>query len=96
MAIYQILYWKEFPSQVMARDDKTVVKRMLSDRFQQAIDAAAMNEGSTDMDAYVDGYVWGPEQTRDGTPDEVLSAVLAELEAEYPPARLAEMIRSRS
>jgi hypothetical protein len=96
MAVYQILYWKEFPSQVMAREGKTLAKGMLSDRFQQAIDAAAMSEGSTDMDSYVDAYTWGPQQTRDGTPDEVLRAVLAEIEAEYPPSRLAEMIRARA
>jgi len=35
------------------------VKRMMPDRFQAAIDAYAMKDGSTDMDAYLDGWRWG-------------------------------------
>jgi hypothetical protein len=61
---------------------------MMPDRFQVAIDAFAMKDGSTDMDAYLDGWAWGPVEERPGAPDEVLAAVTAELDAANPRARL--------
>jgi hypothetical protein len=47
-----------------------------------------MREGSTEMDAYLEGWHWGPVDERAGTPDEVLAAVIAELDAANPRARL--------
>jgi hypothetical protein len=61
---------------------------MMPDRFQVAIDAYAMKDGSTDMDAYLDAWRWGPVEAREGTPDEVLAAVVAELDAANPRDRL--------
>ncbi|TME99714.1 MAG: hypothetical protein E6I39_07295 [Chloroflexi bacterium] len=74
MARYQVMFWKHIPSQVKAWDEGTEVKRMLPDRFQVAIDAYAMKDGSTDMDAYLEGWSRGP--------------VIAELDAANPRARL--------
>ncbi len=88
MASYQVMYWKHIPSQVKAWEGETQVKRMLPDRFQVAIDAFAMKDGSTEMDAYLDGWRWGPLQERPGPPDEVVAAVVAELDGAHPRARL--------
>lgn len=88
MARYQVMFWKHIPSQVKAWDGVGEVKRMLPDRFQVAIDAFAMKDGSTDMDAYLEGWAWGPVEERDGAPQEVLDAIAAELDAAYPRARL--------
>ena len=84
MAKYQVMSWKHIPSQVKAWDTGGEVKRMLPDRFQVAIDAYAMNDGSTDMDAYLEGWAWGPVEERDGTAAEVLDEVVAELDAANP------------
>jgi Virulence factor len=88
MANYQVMFWKHIPSQVKAWEGETQVKRMMPDRFQVAIDAFSMREGSTDMDAYLDGWSWGPVEDRSGTPEEVIAAVIAELDAANPRARL--------
>jgi hypothetical protein len=88
MASYQVMYWKHIPSQIKAWEGETQAKRMLPDRFQVAIDAFAMKDGSTDMDAYLDGWRWGPVEERQGAPDEVIAAVVAELDAAHPRARL--------
>jgi hypothetical protein len=88
MANYQVMFWKHIPSQVKAWEGETQVKRMMPDRFQVAIDAFSMREGSTEMDAYLEGWHWGPVDERTGTPDEVLTAVIAELDAANPRARL--------
>jgi Virulence factor len=88
VANYQVMFWKHIPSQVKAWEGETQVKRMMPDRFQVAIDAFSMREGSTEMDAYLDGWAWGPVDERTGTPDEVLAAVIGELDAANPRARL--------
>jgi hypothetical protein len=88
MANYQVMFWKHIPSQVKAWEGGTEVKRMLPDRFQAAIDAYAMKDGSTDMDAYLDGWKWGPIEERPGTPEEVLAALIDELDKTNPRSRL--------
>jgi hypothetical protein len=90
VASYQVMFWKHIPSQVKAWEGEIQVKRMMPDRFQVAIDAFSMREGSTDMDAYLDGWQWGPVEERPGSPDEVLAAVIEELDAANPRARLME------
>lgn len=95
MATYRIIYWKEFPAQVNAEDETGTVKLKLSARFHEAIDAAAMAEGSADSEAYLVGWEWGADQERPGSAHEVAEAVIGELEQEYPKSRLAEMIRGR-
>jgi hypothetical protein len=93
MARYQIMYWKDIPSQVKAEGDGGTAKAMLADRFQQAIDAAAMADGSTGTDAYLEGWAWGKKQDRDGSAQDVVNALVAEIEAEYTQERLREIVR---
>lgn len=88
MASYQVTFWKHIPSQVKAWERGVEVKGMMPDRFQVAIDAYSMREGSTDMDAYLEGWRRGPVEEREGSPDEVLAAVLHELDVANPRARL--------
>jgi cvfA/B/C family virulence factor len=83
------MYWKHIPSQVKAWDGGGAeAKAMLPDYFQAAIDAYAMKDGSTDMDAYLDGWRWGEVEERDGAPGEVVSTLVEELTAANPRARL--------
>jgi hypothetical protein len=88
MAQFQVLFWKHIPSQVMAWQGEEKAKRMLPDYFQAAIDAFAMKDGSTEMDAYLEGWHRGPVQVRDGTPEEVIDGLVAELTAANPRAKL--------
>ena len=88
MTSYQVTFWKHIPSQVKAWDETGEVKGMMADRFQVAIDAYSMKEGSTDMDAYLEGWRRGPVEERDGTPEDVLADVIKELDAANPRATL--------
>ena len=93
MARYQIMYWKDIPAQVKARDEAGgSAKAMLPDRFSEAVDIAAMAEGSTDSDAYLMGWDWGEEQEYTGSAQEAVDAVVEKLDAEYPPERLKTLI----
>jgi len=97
MAEYQITYWSDFPSMVTAREGRrNTAKVELAQRFQDAIDRAAMLMNLTGTDAYLEQWRRDPWQERAGTPDEVSQAVAAELEEAYPPARLREMIHALS
>ncbi len=94
MARYQIMYWKEIPSQVRAEDADGMVKAMLPDRFQQAIDAAAMVDGSTDTDDYLAGWGWADWQEQEGSGQALLETIIGQLDADYPQKRLQEIIRA--
>lgn len=48
-----IVYWRDIPSQVIAKAGRANEKRMLSQRFQEAIDMAAMRDGAASTDDYL-------------------------------------------
>ncbi len=83
MTKYQILYWHDIPLQVKAQAGRTRVSKPLSDRFQVAVDNASMEAGLTGTDQYLDLMQWGEPQERDGSPEEIVNALVAELEAQY-------------
>jgi len=92
MAKYQIMYWHNIPSQIKARDKEGMVKKMLPDRFRQAIDSAAMAQGKTESDAYLSGWTWGPKEKREGSAEVVAQALVGELDQAFPKSRLRELI----
>lgn len=83
MTPYQILSWHTIPVQVRAGGRHNRVSKELSARFQEAVDNAAMLAGVTGTDAYLEGFTWGEVQSREGAPEAIASAVVAELEAQY-------------
>ena len=94
MARYQIMYWKDIPTQVKASDsDGDTAKAMLPDRFSEAVDMAAMAEGSTNSDDYLMGWDWGEELEHAGSAQETVDAVIAQLDTDFPPERLKALIR---
>jgi len=84
LAQYQILYWHDIPLQVRSGGRRDRVSQALADRFQVAADNAAMKAGLTEDDAYMSGLKWSDPLERPGTPQEVVLAVAAEIEAKYP------------
>jgi hypothetical protein len=53
MAELTVVYWRDIPSQVIAKAGRASEKRMLSERFQEAIDMAAMRDGAAGTDDYL-------------------------------------------
>jgi len=88
MARCQVMYWKHIPAHVNAWDEHAQVKRLLPDRFQAAIDAYSMKEGSTDMDSYLEAWQWAPEVEREGSPEELADALVRELDTANPRSKL--------
>jgi hypothetical protein len=90
---YRITFWREIPTMVTARDTGgATAKAALPDRFQEAVDEAAMRQGLAGSDAYLDAWEQGPWQAADGSPDEVAARIAAELDAAHPAERLESML----
>lgn len=82
MARYRIFYWKHIPSSITVQGNGRELKKQLSQRVQNAIDAYAMALGLTSTEDYAAQWRRGEWIERDGAPEEVADAILAELEAE--------------
>jgi Virulence factor len=82
MATYKILYWQEIPSQVKAEDDQDEVNLQMPARFMERVDRLAMQRGLQGSDDFLEQWHWSDEEDRDGSAQEVASAVVAELEAQ--------------
>ena len=95
MTEFQITYWRDFPSMVVAREGRSNRHKVqLPARFQVAIDEAAMRAGATGTDEYLDGWLRTDWQEKAGNPEEVAQAVAAQLEADYPPQRIRKLLSS--
>ena len=100
MTEYQLTSWRELPSLVVARADgdraADTVKVPLPQRFQEAIDEAAMRLGETSSDAYLQGWDRSAWTAADGTPAEVADRVVADLEAQWPPGQITAYLADLS
>jgi metal-dependent amidase/aminoacylase/carboxypeptidase family protein len=83
MARYRIMYWKHIPQSITVEGDGRTIKKELSQRVQNAIDAYAMAAGLTSTTDYSKQYKRGDWIERDGSPEEVAEALVSELEAEF-------------
>ncbi|MGQ0675884.1 MAG: virulence factor [Rhodospirillales bacterium] len=92
MASLTIVYWRDIPAQVIVKRGREAAKRQLPERFQQAIDAAAMRARLVGTDAYLNE--WRRSEPRDCGEDleAEAAACAAKLEAEYDDARLAKLV----
>ncbi len=90
---YQIIYWRDIPAQVKVKGEKGH-SRQLPERFERAIDRAAMHAGAINTDDYLAEWRKSDWQEREGDPKNVVEALLAEFETAYPEERLQVMARN--
>ena len=83
MAETQLIAWRDLPSMVVAREGDEVVKVPLPQRFQEAIDEAAMRLGETSSDTYLDGWTRSAWTQAAGAPADVAHALAESLEREW-------------
>jgi Virulence factor len=87
------VYWRDIPAQVIARIGRDTFKVQLSERFQVAIDRAAMRAGKGSSDAYLAD--WRRESANaEGEPKAAAQAAAERLEAAFDDARLERMIKA--
>jgi hypothetical protein len=88
MAERSIVYWRDIPAQVIVRAGRRSARRELPERFQQAIDRAAMRAGLTGTDAYLAEWRRGPAEPCGEELDAEADAAAAAIDAAWPDERL--------
>jgi len=87
-----IVYWRDIPAQIIVGKGRRGSKRQLPERFEQAIDRAAMKIGADDSDAYLAEWRKADAYTVEGDPDAVADAEAARIDAEYDRDRIKTLI----
>lgn len=93
MATLTVIWWRDIPAQVIARDGRRASKTVLHPRFQVAIDKAASRAGRR---AYGDYIAEWRKAARHCGPDvdQEVAAEVERLETDYDRHRLAALIQS--
>ena len=87
-----IVYWRDIPAQVIVGKGRRGAKRQLEERFEQAIDRAAMKVNAKDADTYLAEWRKAAPYPVDGEPGAVAEAEATRLETEYDQNRLKALI----
>ena len=94
MAQLTVVYWRDIPAQVIVKKGRDSAKIQLTERFEKAIDRAAMRANLRDTDSYL-------AEWRRAAPVEVSDELqaeadkkAAELEATFDDAKLKAMVET--
>jgi hypothetical protein len=87
-----IVYWRDIPAQVIVGKGRRGAKAPLPERFEQAIDRAAMKVGAADTDAYLAEWRKAAPFAVDGDPAAIAQAEAARIDAEYDTDRIKALI----
>ncbi len=88
------LYWRDIPAQVIVGRGRRAAKVALPERFEQAIDRAAMKAGLAGSDAYLEQWRKGAPEVLEGDPQALAARVAARLDASHDAARLRALIEN--
>jgi len=92
MAQLIVVYWRDIPAQVIVKKGRDSAKKQLDERFEKAIDRAAMRAKLRDTDSYLGEWRRAtPVEVSDDLEAEAVKAQ-AEIEAAFPEERLKEFV----
>ncbi len=89
-----VVYWRDMPAQVIVGKGRRGAKAVLPERFEQAIDRAAMKTGVTGTDDYLNGFRKAAPYPVEGDQDEIARAEANRIDAEYGPERLKALVEN--
>jgi len=93
MAKLTTVYWRDIPAQVIARERRDTAKIVLTERFAEAIDKAAMRAKMAGTDAYLEQ--WRREVVNCGRDLQVaVDEAAARLEQEFDDEHLATLVKN--
>ena len=87
-----VVFWRDIPAQVIVGKGRRGSKRQLEERFEQAIDRAAMKIGAEDTDSYLAEWRKAAAYVVEGDPDQIAESEALRLEAEYDKDRIKALI----
>ena len=94
MADVIVVYWRDIPAQVIVGKGRKASKVQLPERFEQAIDRAAMKIGAEDTDSYLAGWRKAPPYVVDGEQSEVARLEANRIDTEYDQEKIKLLIRN--
>jgi hypothetical protein len=93
MASLTVIWWRDIPAQVLAREGRRASKVQLHPRFQVAIDKAASRAGKRAYSEYIEEWRKVARDCGEDLEAEV-NAEVERLERDYDKHRLAELIQT--
>ena len=91
MAKLTIVMWRDIPARVIVKQGRNSAKRPLEERFEKAVDKAAMRAGLYGSDGYLSE--WRRDTTACGDDLEaILETTVNQIQTDYTEERLALLI----
>ncbi|WP_417523994.1 virulence factor [Marinovum sp.] len=87
-----VVYWRDIPAQVIVGKGRRAAKVQLPERFEQAIDRAAMKVGADGTDDYLAEWRKADPYSVEGEASEVAASEAARLDAEYDREKIKALI----
>jgi hypothetical protein len=94
MAELTVHYWRDIPTQVVARAGREKAKAELPKRFMEAVDAAAMRAGLFNSDDYLSEWRRSEPKPCGEDLDKAVADAVAEIDRSFDAARLRALIES--
>ncbi len=92
MADVIVVYWRDIPAQVIVGKGRKAAKVQLPERFEQAIDRAAMKIGAEDTDSYLAEWRKAPAYEVEGEQADVAQSEANRIDAEYDQTNIKQLI----
>ena len=94
MAQITIVYWRDIPAQVIAKEGRKTAKVVLDERFEKAIDRAAMRAKLRDTDSYLAEWRRGARLPCGDDLEAAAAEAAQGLEQEFDTERLDALVAS--
>ena len=91
-----LVFWRDIPAQVLVRRGRDKAKVMLSNRFQVAIDRAAMRAGRGGSEQYLED--WRRETSildTDGELGEIAKSIASEIESRFSDEDIKALVKNK-
>jgi hypothetical protein len=95
MASLIVISWRDIPAQVIVKRGRETAKIQLSQRFQEAVDRAAMRAGKGSSDAYLADWKRSAPRPCGEDLNAEASVEAAKLEAQFSDEDLERLIRAK-
>ena len=89
-----IVYWRDIPAQVIVGKGRRATKMQLSERFEQAIDRAAMKSNQKSTDDYLAEWRKAKPFKVEGKPENIAKEEAEKLEVEYNNEKLLVLVNN--
>ena len=94
MASLIVISWRDIPAQVIVKQGRDTAKVQLTQRFQEAIDRAAMRAGKGQSAAYLADWQRSEPRAVSGDLSALAQAAADQLEQRYTDEDLERLVRS--